>query len=139
MAKQWIAVLLMAGAMWNAEAVDFNCSGRLPDMAGVRCDTLVGDLVTKRFKEKYPASTYQIVLMADSAYYDDGSMSGYVLAGLAPQAGDQYPDDPMVIQFREPQALKGQALFNREKALIRSAVNDLMRELGVVAMASKKK
>lgn len=141
MGYRWMAGLLAAlGAVgtMGAQAAQFNCDSDLPDLGNASCATLVGDLVPPRFTQAYPAGAYRIVLMAASARYDDGGVSGYALAGVVPE-GAGYPDDPVIIQFRSSGRHDDAALAIKEKSTLRSAVALLMKNLNVAAPARKHK
>ncbi len=49
----------------------------------VNCAKNVADLVTKKFAKRFPASTYEIVMVANFDPYSDGGGVGFAIAGVS--------------------------------------------------------
>lgn len=77
----------------------------LPSMAGEfrvhcfgpvsNCATKVNDIVTDKFSQRFPATRYQIAVVAEFQPYSNGGGVGYAVAGISPVLKDNTTQFPI--------------------------------------------
>lgn len=117
------SLAIHAGA---AQAGAFNCRAFATEPDG--CFELIRDLVTDEFTKKYPVSKYEIVVIASSTLYDDGSGSGIAIVGVAPAKRGAVPLQRFNSFFILGNASLVQ-VHEREKRAVRYAVANMVRTL----------